>query len=143
MAAITETSRSSPSESSDAEKQERRSGWLRNSKLAMVCFGIFIALLFAQSLTGWREHNNDSRQHHEATIGYGQYLTTGHFYETTFENWESEFLQMAAYVVLTVFLVQKGSVESKKFGQDDVDDPPEAHRADPDAPCPSGRVASG
>jgi hypothetical protein len=42
------------------------------------------------------------------------YLGTGHFGEATFENWESEFLQMAFYVLLTVFLYQVGSSESKR-----------------------------
>lgn len=45
-----------------------------------------------------------------------QFMATGEFVEATFENWESEFLQMAMYVVLTVFLFQKGSSESKPVG---------------------------
>ena len=114
-------------------------GWLRQSKLALVCLGIFVVLLAAQSLTGWREHNNDSRSHHRSAISYQQYLTTGHFYETTFENWESEFLQMAAYIALTVFLIQKGSAESKDPEGDPVDDDPADHRSDPDAPWPVRR----
>jgi hypothetical protein len=121
------------------EAEERATPWLRNSKLAIACLGIFAVLLVAQSLTGWRERNNDAQTHHEATISYGEYLTTGHFYEATFENWESEFLQMAAFVVLTVFLVQKGSAESKKPGGDDVDEDPARHRNDPDAPWPVRR----
>ena len=75
-----------------------KGGWWHNRQLAIVCFGIFLVLLGAQSLTGWREHNNDARSHHEMQISFEQYLTTGHFFETTFENWESEFLQMGAYV---------------------------------------------
>ena len=53
-----------------------------------------------------------------STVGYVRYLTTGHFVEATFENWESEFLQMAAFVLLTAVLVQKGSAESKKNHHD-------------------------
>ena len=54
-----------------------------------------------------------------------------------FENWESEFLQMAFYVVLTVFLYQKGSAESKKHdGGDAVEEDPLAHRDDPGVPAP-------
>ena len=113
--------------------------WLRNSKLAAACFGIFAVLLLAQSLTGWKERNNDAVTHHGAQISYGEYLTTGHFYEATFENWESEFLQMAAFVVLTVFLVQKGSAESKRPDGDDVDEDPARHRGDPDVPWPVRR----
>jgi len=95
-------------------------------------------LLVAQSLTGWTERNNDNRTHREPTIGYLEYLTTGHFSETTFENWESEFLQMAAYVALTAFLVQKGSAESKDPSGEEDDDVAQ-HRDDPDAPWPVRR----
>jgi hypothetical protein len=55
------------------------------------------------------------------------YLTTGHFIESTFENWESEFLQMALFVVFTIFLYQKGSSESK-----DPDDPKGEEDREPD-----------
>ncbi len=116
-----------------------RNGWLRNSKLALVCLAIFAVLLVAQSLTGWRERNNDARSHHATAISYPHYLTTGHFYETTFENWESEFLQMGAYILLTVFLIQKGSAESKKPEGEAVDDDPASHRDDHDAPWPVRR----
>jgi hypothetical protein len=121
------------------EDEERATPWLRNSKLAIACFAIFVVLLLAQSLTGWKERNNDAVTHHQATISYGEYLTTGHFYEATFENWESEFLQMAAFVVLTVWLVQKGSAESKQPGGDAVDEDPASHRNDPRAPWPVRR----
>ena len=68
------------------------------------------------------------------------YLTTAHFGEATFENWESEFLQMAMYVVLTVKLMQWGSAESKPLeGETDVDEDPRLHRNDPDAPWPVRR----
>jgi hypothetical protein len=131
MAAVTRTT----SDDSDVEN----SGWLRNSKLALACFGIFFVLLIAQSLTGWREHDNDARAHGETGTSYPRYLTTGHFYEATFENWESEFLQMAAYVVLTVFLIQKGSAESRKKRGETVDEDPALHRDDPNAPWPVRR----
>src|SRR4051812_48249847 len=109
------------------------------SLLGVVCLLIFLVLLGAQILTGWRDHDNDARAHHGHGIGLAQYLTTGHFYEATFENWESEFLQLAAYVVLTVWFVQRGSAESKQSGGDDVDEDPRRHRADPDAPWPVRR----
>jgi hypothetical protein len=48
-----------------------------------------------------------------SAVGILEYLTSGHFIQATFENWESEFLQMALYVILTIMLYQKGSSESK------------------------------
>ena len=65
---------------------------------------------------------------------YWSYLTTGHFYEATFENWESEFLQMAAFVVVTVYLLQRGAGESKQEADDPRDLP---------APTGLGRVQAG
>jgi hypothetical protein len=92
--------------------------WLRENGLSIVLFGLFGVFLVGQGLTGWRTYNAEQREHHEQTVGLEAYLTTGHFVEATFENWESEFLQMASYVLLTVWLVQKGSSESKPVGGD-------------------------
>jgi Domain of unknown function (DUF6766) len=71
---------------------------------------LFIA---GQALTGWKADLADRREHGEPGVSFVGYLTSGHFVEATFENWESEFLQMGAYVVLTALLVQKGSSESR------------------------------
>jgi len=132
-----------PRASSDLEllrPSEPRSGsWLRNSYLALACFGLFLVFWAAQSLTGWDAYNADQVSHQASEVGYLSYLTTGHFAEATFENWESEFLQMGAFVLLTAFLFQKGSAESKKPDDDDVDEDPRAHRDDPDAPWPVRR----
>jgi hypothetical protein len=92
--------------------------WLRDNGLSIVLFGLFAIFLIGQSLTGWRTYNAQQEEHRESTVGFGTYLTTGHFVEATFENWESEFLQMASYVLLTIWLIQKGSSESKPLGGD-------------------------
>ena len=91
---------------------------LRENSLSIVLFGLFAIFLLGQSLTGWHAYDAEQREHHEPTVGFGTYLTTGHFVEATFENWESEFLQMASYVLLTIWLVQKGSSESKPLAGD-------------------------
>ncbi len=123
----------------EAPSRVRR--FLRENGLALVIFGMFLLTwLVGQTLTGWHTYNSDQEQHGQATIGFARYLTTGHFGEATFENWESEFLQMGTYVLLLVWLRQKGSPESKSLESDDeVDERPEHHRLDPDAPWPVRR----
>ena len=99
--------------------------FLRDNGLSLVMFGFFALFLFAQSVTGLNVYNDDQREHGEATISYPEYLRTGHFVEATFENWESEYLQMGAYVLFTVFLFQRGSSESKDPDKEEsVDEDP-------------------
>jgi hypothetical protein len=124
----------------DERRRRAHSGGLwRNHSLSLTCFGIFLVLLVAQSLTGWREAVSDAVEHGRSSFGYWRYLTTGHFGEATFENWESEFLQMAAFVVLTVHLLERGSGESKQEQGDPRDEDPRLHRDDPEAPWPVRR----
>jgi hypothetical protein len=81
--------------------------------LSIVLFALFALTLFGQSVTGLAEYNQDQREHGQAGVGYAEHLATGHFVEATFENWQSEFLSVFAMVVLTVFLRQRGSPESR------------------------------
>jgi len=91
-------------------------------------------------LTGWHSHNEERLEHGATSLSLVEYLGSGHFVEATSENWESEFLQMAAYVLLTVFLRQRGSSESKSFSDDEaVDRDPRHDRNKPDAPYPVRR----
>jgi hypothetical protein len=115
--------------------------FVRNNSLALVALGVFLTIwLGGQTVAGMRTYNEEQRDHHEATVSFGRYLTTAHFGEATFENWESEFLQMGAYVLLTVWLYQRGSAESKSLdGDEPVDEDPGGHRTDPDAPWPVRR----
>jgi hypothetical protein len=109
----------------------------RNNGLTIVLMSLFLATWAGQTFTGLREHNNAQREHGQPPIGLGAYLTSGHFWEATAENWESEFLQMAMFVVLTCCLYQKGSPESKDPDEDDaVDNDPALQRDRPNAPWP-------
>jgi hypothetical protein len=109
----------------------------RNNNLSIVLFVLFAVSLAGHGLAGWMAHNAEQRLHARPEIPIGEFLASSEFGETVFENWESEFLQMAFYVVLTVFLYQKGSAESKKHdGSDEVEEDPQAHRDDPTAPGP-------
>jgi uncharacterized protein (DUF486 family) len=112
---------------------------LRDNALSLTMFGLFLAFLIGQSLAGYRANNNENEEHRQPPESYAEYLTSGAFAEATFENWESEFLQMGAYVFLTAFLIQKGSPESKKPDGDDVDQDPREEHDNPEAPGPVHR----
>src|SRR5262245_40507954 len=115
--------------------------FLRNNGLGLVFTSTFLVVWLAgQTTAGLRVYNQQRQEAGLPPVGWPHYLTTSHFGEATFENWESEFLQMAMYVVLTVKLMQWGSAESKPLqGETDVDEDPELHRTDPDAPWPVRR----
>ena len=114
--------------------------FLRDNGLSVTLFALFLVSLIGQALTGWRAHAEELRVHELPVVGFLPYLTSGHFISAVFENWESEFLQMAMYVLLTIFLFQKGASESKKPDEDNPEDEaPSARRNDPDAPWPVHR----
>jgi len=93
-----------------------------------------------QIATGYGVYNGDRRAHGHPGIGLGAYLRTGSFIEATSENMESEFLQMGLFVLLTSFLYQRGSSESKTIEEPDgVDQDPREARDDPEAPWPVRR----
>jgi hypothetical protein len=81
--------------------------------LSIVLCALFLIFLIAESIAGHRHYNQEQQEHQEATVTYFEYVTGNHFLEATMENWESEFLQMFFFIILTVFLYQKGSAESK------------------------------
>lgn len=87
--------------------------FIRNQSLSIVLFLVFLLFLSGQSIAGYFQHNEELNEHGQPSLTYTSYLGSSHFLEATMENWESEFLQMFAYVVLTAFLFQKGSLESK------------------------------
>jgi hypothetical protein len=96
--------------------------------------------MMAQTIAGHRQYNHEQAEHGQPPVTLTQYLRTGHFLEATAENWESEFLQMAAYVLLTIGLFQKGSSESKKIGErSPVDRDPRRVNVTTDSPWPVRR----
>ncbi|HEU4748233.1 MAG TPA: DUF6766 family protein [Gemmatimonadaceae bacterium] len=113
--------------------------WVRNNGLSLAMFGLFAVALVGQVLAGHRVHNEDQREHGQPAVELGEYLRSGHFVEAVFENWESEFLQMAAFVLLTAYLYQKGSPESRKLeGEPDLDKHPTKSKKK-DSPWPVHR----
>jgi hypothetical protein len=113
--------------------------FFRNNGLSLVLFALFLISLVGQVFTGFSEHNHERRDEGGSPIGISEYLTSGHFLQSTFENWESEFLQMALYLILTMFLYQKGSAESKDPDkEEEVDREPDPRRKDAPGPVKKG-----
>jgi hypothetical protein len=113
---------------------------LRGSSLTLTMLGLFVIFTILQTVTGWYDYNDDLRAHGEGAVSLGIYLRTGHLWEALFENWESEFLQMAAFVTFSTFLYQQGSPESRRLHVVElVDADPRDHTTDPDAPWPVRR----
>lgn len=97
--------------------------WLRDNGLSITLFLLFGLSVIGHGWAGWIANNHDLMRDGHAPIALAAYLSGPQFQSTLFENWESEFLQMAAYVILTAYLFQRGSPESK----------------DPDKPAPQDR----
>jgi len=99
--------------------------FFRNNGLSVVLASLFLTIWSLQAVSGWHVHSDDRILAGRPALAFGDYLQSGHFWQATGENWESEFLQMGFYVVLTIFLYQKGSAESK--------DPDDRHNEEKEA----------
>ena len=92
-------------------------GFLRENALSIAFFVCFLSFLGGQVVSGLASYNDDQRNHGAPPATLGTYVTSGHFFEAVFENWESEFFQMGAFVLMTIALRQKGSSESKPLAE--------------------------
>ena len=114
--------------------------WILDRSLTLTMLGLFAVFGLGQVLTGWHANNAELLEHGRSTLSLRLYLFSGHLWEAVFENWESEFLQMSAFVTFTAWLYQVGSPESRRPGvvePVDVDARRFAHL--PDVPWPVRR----
>lgn len=95
-----------------------RHRFLRDNGLSLAMFGLFLAMFAGQAVAGFLVDCQERSEHHQSPLPFTSYLRSSHFAEAVFENWESEFLQMACYVVLTAILYQRGSAESRPLPED-------------------------
>lgn len=109
--------------------------WVRDHGLLLANVGLFLVFFLGMVLAGVRAYNADQLAHQQSAVSLLGYLRTGDFVEATFENWESEFLQMGMYVVLTAYLFQRGSSESKPIEGDAPQDA-DPRKADLRQPVP-------
>ena len=87
--------------------------WIFEQSLTLFFATLFFGSLVGQSFAGHRAHNEEQVAHGAETIGYGRYLVSSDFGQAVMENWQSEYLQFVTFILVTVWLVQKGSNESK------------------------------
>lgn len=106
--------------------------FIKRNGLSLVLIMLMVVSLTGQICTGYNTHNQDLMEDGQSPLAVREYLSSGHFIQATFENWESEFLQMMLYVLLTISLRQKGSSESKPLDEPvDVDKEPQPHAKAP------------
>jgi Domain of unknown function (DUF6766) len=90
--------------------------WVYSNSLLLVMGTIWLSSWFAQSVTGWSDYNSDQLVHGDPALSYRQFLGSAHFWEATLQNWQSEFLAVGSMAVLSIYLRQRGSPESKPVG---------------------------
>src|SRR5215218_7426027 len=85
----------------------------RDYNLAVVLLALFLVTWVLHTWTGWREFGAEQNEHQQTAQVFGEDGYVWNWARATFENWQSEFLQLLTFVILTSFLIFKGSVESK------------------------------
>ncbi|MFJ8588383.1 DUF6766 family protein [Streptomyces sp. NPDC093595] len=100
-----------------APDQHRVRRFLRHNSLGLFFLTAFLLALMGQAVAGHAEFNNQLVTEGLAPIGLGTYLTTSDFAVDVTENWQSEYLQFFLYIFATVWLLQRGSPESKELGK--------------------------
>ncbi|ORT56378.1 DUF6766 family protein [Streptomyces sp. CB03238] len=111
--------------------------FLRDNGISLTFGAAFLASLFGQALAGQAAYNNDLRSVGARALSFGDYLTTSHFAVDVTENWQSEYLQFFLFLFATVWLVQRGSPESKelhKIGVESEEAQRMGEHARPDSP---------
>jgi len=104
----------------DSSPRWARPGGLRtflySNSLLLVMATIFLGSWFAHSVTGWTDYNAQQVEHEQPQLSWVGYLGSADFWETTLQNWQSEFLAVGSMAILAVYLRQRGSPESKPVG---------------------------
>jgi hypothetical protein len=88
---------------------------LRDNGLSLAFGTIFLLALVGQAISGLADYNNRQLATGGDAVSIGHYLTSSSFAVDVAENWQSEYLQFFLYILATVWLVQRGSTESKQL----------------------------
>jgi hypothetical protein len=91
--------------------------WIRDHSLSLFFLVIFLAALVGQAIAGHTLHNEEAMAHSGETLSFWRYVRSSDFGNAVMENWQSEYLQFLLFMLATVWLVQRGSPESKEPAQ--------------------------
>jgi hypothetical protein len=89
--------------------------FLRDNSLSIAFLVLFLAAVCGQAIAGHADFNEEQIRHGDPRISMGRYLVSSDFGTAVMENWQSEFLQFTLFILLTVWLLQRGSPESKEL----------------------------
>jgi hypothetical protein len=92
--------------------------FVRDNGLSIFFGALFLAALTGQAIAGHIAYNAEQVAHGGDAISLGRYLTSSAFGQAVMENWQSEYLQFLLFITVTVWLVQRGSPESKQPGEE-------------------------
>ncbi|GAA2205554.1 hypothetical protein GCM10009850_010120 [Nonomuraea monospora] len=112
--------------------------WLKENSLALAFLIMFLLAVGGQAVAGMMQFNDQQAANGSEPVSLPQYVTSSHFAVDVSENWQSEYLQFFLFIMLTVWLVQKGSPESKepdKAGAESDEDQQIGPYADADSPA--------
>lgn len=104
----------------DSPAWARTGGWrttVYSWSLAIVMGTIFLLCWLVQSVGGWASYNETRLQQLQDPLSWGAYLTNADFWARSLQNWQSEFLAVGAFAVLSIYLRQRGSSQSKPVGE--------------------------
>jgi hypothetical protein len=88
--------------------------WLHDNSLSLFFLVMFLASVVGQAIAGQRQFNSDQLAHGGDGVSFARYVFSSDFGEAMLENWQSEFMQFSFFILATVWLVQRGSNESKR-----------------------------
>jgi hypothetical protein len=111
--------------------------FFKHNSLSIVFLALFLAALVLQAFAGHADFNEDQLRHDNPTMSLGRYVISSEFGVAVLENWQSEYLQFTLFILSTVWLLQRGSPESKeldKAGTESDEDQKVGSHADEDSP---------
>src|SRR5919107_2988215 len=91
--------------------------WIRDNSLSLFFLALFLGAVTGQAIAGHEVFNQDRVEHGESAVSMWSYITSSNFGRAVMENWQSEYLQFILFMLATVWLIQRGSPESKEPGE--------------------------